>query len=64
MALRWYEFISENHGSITTKGRSEAEAREEAADRKCCREDDLVCVTITPYHRDGIPAPPHAVERN
>ena len=62
MALRWYEFITKNHGSITTKGRSEAEAREEAADRKGCGEDELVCVAIMPYYRDGIPAPPHAVE--
>ena len=59
MALRWYEFISEKHGSITCKGRSEAEAREEAADRKRCGEDELVCVGNTPYFRDGVPAPPH-----
>ena len=63
MALRWYEFVSDKHGSITTKGRSEAEAREEAADRKRCGEDELVCVAIMPYYRDGIPAPPHAVEQ-
>ena len=63
MALRWYEFKSEKHGSITTKGRSEAEAREEAAERKRCDEEDLICVAILPYYRDGVPAPPHAVDQ-
>ena len=63
MAIRWYEFYSAGHGTITTKGRNEAEAREEAAERKGCGEDELVCVTITPYYQRGIPAPPHAVDQ-
>ena len=58
MALRWYEFRSVMHGSITVKGRNEEEAREEAAERKGCDEDELLCVAVTPYYRKGVPPIP------
>ena len=62
MSLRWYEFITKDHGSITTKGRSEEEAREEAAERKNCDAAELICVSISPYYRNGVPAPPHTLK--
>lgn len=49
MALKWYDFRSKEHGSITVKGESEDEAREEAAERWNCSEDEIVCTGHVPY---------------
>ena len=57
MGLKWYDWRSNGHGEITTKGTSEAQAREEAADRLNCGEDEIVCTGHRPFWQPGIPAP-------
>ena len=48
--LRWYYFRSKSGSTIASKGRSEAEAKEDAADRLNCGEDELVCTEHEPYY--------------
>lgn len=47
--LRWYDFRGPE-GTITVKGTSEAEAREEAAERWKCGEDEVVCTGHKPFN--------------
>ena len=49
MALKWYDLKS-RHGTITIKANSEAEAKEEAADRWNCSEDEILCTGHSPYY--------------
>lgn len=47
--LRWYDFRSK-HGTITIKAENEETAKEEAAERWKCSEDEIVCTGHSPYH--------------
>jgi hypothetical protein len=46
--LRWYDFRGPC-GTITIKATSEATAREEAAERWNCGENEIVCTGHTPF---------------
>lgn len=46
---RFYDLRSK-HGTITIKADSEAEAKEEAAERWSCAEDEIVCTGHMPYY--------------
>lgn len=48
--LRWYDFRGPQGQTISIKGKSEAEAREEAAERWACDEEKIVCTGHTPYY--------------
>ena len=47
--LRWFDLRSK-HGTITIKANNEAQAKEEAADRWKCSEDEIVCTGHKPYY--------------
>lgn len=49
MVLRWYDMKSK-HGTITIKAKSEEQAKEEAAERWNCAEEEIVCTSNTPYY--------------
>ena len=55
-ALRWYEFRSAGGATISIKARSEAEAKEEAADRMGVAEDAILCVSHHPFGSQWVPA--------
>lgn len=55
--MRWYEFISPA-GPIDVKAGNEAEARMEAAERKGCGTEELICIGHKPFWQPGIPPPP------
>ena len=50
MSLRWYDLKSK-HGTITIKASSEEAAKEEAAERWNCSEDEILCTGHSPYYR-------------
>jgi hypothetical protein len=47
--LNWYDLAS-RQGTISIKASSETQAKEEAAERWGCSEDEIVCTGSTPYH--------------
>ena len=52
--LRWYDWTNTKTGAtIITKGRWEAEARLEAADRMNCDDKDLICTAHWPVNHWG-----------
>ena len=53
--LRWYDFKNKNGATITIKGRFEAEAKQEAAERWNCDAEDLICTGHTPYNSRQVP---------
>lgn len=48
--LKWYSFRAKGYGSIMIKGVDEETAREEAAERWNCSEDEIVCIGHEPYN--------------
>lgn len=54
-ALRWYDFRSAGGASISVKARSEAEAREEAAERMGVAEDEITCVAHHAFGSQWVP---------
>ena len=50
--LRWYEFRSKQ-GTITCKGKTEHQARLEAAERIGASTDELICIGHSPYYQYG-----------
>ena len=49
MALKWYDLRSP-YGTIMIKATNEEQAKEEAAERWNCSEEEIVCVGHTPYY--------------
>ncbi len=47
-ALKWYDLKSP-HGTITIKADNEEAAKEEAAERWKCDEDEIICTGHQPY---------------
>ena len=47
--LRWYELKGPNGETISVKGRWEAEAKQEAAERWKCDASEIVCTGHKPY---------------
>ena len=50
MALKWYELRSADGRTIEIKGRFEAEAKREAAERWDCACEDVVCTGHKPFN--------------
>lgn len=46
--LKWYDLASK-HGTISIKAENQEQAKEEAAERWGCSEDEIVCTGHTPY---------------
>ena len=49
--LRWFHFRGPCGSTISIKGTLESRARQEAADRLRCDEDELTCTGWEPYYK-------------
>lgn len=49
MRLNWYDLKAAGYGTITIKAMTEEEAKEEAAERWKCSEDEIICTGHKPY---------------
>ena len=51
--MKWYDILTDGHGTIMIKANSEAEAKQEAADRLGCSVDDIIIVGCEDYNGYG-----------
>lgn len=49
--LRWFHYMGPCGSTISIKSSFESQARQEAADRLRCDEDELTCTGWEPYYK-------------